>query len=210
MAGGGETVDLNRSDGFHRAMFLLLPGQVQALKAEAFKVRRFRGGNAVIVVRHRMNEQTRKCAVAHGDTPHKPAALWCAFDFDAVGGGGNIAIPNLHILHTAGHFAANADAVATLAVAVEHADVLGGSVDFIALRIFAGFDGDGIILGFKLSCKQGAVCGGVRVPAVAVPDAARTQYAVVGYNVVAVNHVDIPRRAILQGQPSDADMDAVA
>src|SRR5699024_7517261 len=47
------------------------------------------------------------------------------------------------------------------------------------------------------------------VPAVAVPDALRAEGAVIGDDVPAVDHVDVPAGAVGQGQPGDADVPAV-
>ena len=95
------------------------------------------------------------------------------------------------------------------AAAVEHPHPAGGPADGVALGVFARFDGHCVVLGAKDRGKQGAVLAGVGVPAVAVPDALRAEGAVIGDDVPAVDHVDVPAGAVGQGQPGDADVPAV-
>ena len=85
-----------------------------------------------------------------------------------------------------------------------------GTVDFVALGVFAALDGDSVVPREELRRKQRAVRRGVRVPAVAVPDALGHKGAVVGLDVVAVDHVDVPGRAVFQRDTADPDVLTVA
>src|SRR5699024_7678594 len=112
---------------------------------------------------------------------HIAAALGGAFDLHAAGTGGHVAVPDVYVLYAAAHLAANADAVPAKALAVKHTDVFCGPGDLVALGVFAGFDGDRVVLRLKHGGEQRAVGGGIGVPAVAVPDADGAQGAVVGH-----------------------------
>ena len=101
--------------------------------------------------------------------------------------------------HAAAHLAADADAVAEAAVAVEHPDVLGRAVDDITLRIFARFDSHRIVAGAELTGKKRAVRGGIWVPAIAVPHTIRFDGTVVGHDLVGVDHVQVPAGTVGKG-----------
>ena len=168
------------------------------------------GRDAVVVVRHGVDQHPGHPAVPHGDVPHIAAPLGRALDLDAVGGVGDVAVPNLYPLHAAAHLAADGDAVAQLAGAVKDADVPGGAADAVALGVFAGLDGHHVVPGGEPAGEQRAALAGIGVPAVAVPHAFRAEGAVVGDDVLAVDHMDVPAGAVLQGQAGDAHVGAVA
>ena len=187
-----------------------LAGQGQPLKEAMAELRRCFGGGAVIVVGHAVQHDTGRNAVLHGYAAHIAAALGGGLDLDARQRVCKVAVPDLHILHAAAHLAADADAVAAVAAAVKHPDVGAGAADFIALGVLAALDGHGIVPRKELAGKQCAVRRGVGVPAVPVPDALRHKGAVVGLDIVAVDHVDIPRRAVFEGDAADPDIFTVA
>ena len=85
-----------------------------------------------------------------------------------------------------------------------------GPRDDVALRVLAGLDGDRVVAGIERGGKERAVLARVRVPAVAVPHALGAEDAVVGHHLVAVDHVHVPGRAVLQRQAADAHVFAVA
>lgn len=140
---------------------------------EVFQNGRHIGANAIIVVAYRMHHRMGKGAVPHFHIPDVAAALFRCFDFQPGGGHRHITVPDLHILHAAAHLAADADAVAETAVAVEHPDVLRRAIDDVALRVLAGLDGHRIVAGAELAGEDRAVGGGIRIPAIAVPHAVR-------------------------------------
>ena len=169
------------------------------LIAEIFQNGRHSGADAVIVVAHRMHHHMRKGAVPHLHIPDIAATLFRGLDLQPGGGYRHVAVPDLHILHAAAHLAADADAVAEAAVAVEHPDVLGRAVDDITLRIFARFDSHRIVAGAELTGKKRAVRGGIWVPAIAVPHTIRFDGTVVGHDLVGVDHVQVPAGTVGKG-----------
>lgn len=148
-----KTINFNGGNGFHCAVLLFLSGQMQPFKVEIFKIRRLWSRNAVIIVWNRMNEQAGEGAVAYSDIAHISTTLRGSFDFNAIGRGSYIAISNLHICNTAGHFTANTDTMTAVAVAVKYADMLCRTINGITFGILTGFDGNGVIFGFKFRCK---------------------------------------------------------
>ena len=74
-------------------------------------------------------------AVAYSDIAHISATLRGSFDFNAIGRGSYIAIPNLHICNTARHFTANTDTMTAVAVAVKYADMLCRTINGITFGI---------------------------------------------------------------------------
>ena len=172
---------------------------------------RLAGGRfAVVVVGHGVYQQAGGGAVPHRHAAHIAAALGRGLNLNARPAVGQVAIPNLHILDAAAHLAAQADAVPGGAATIEHINMSAGAADFVALRIFAGLDGHSVAAGGKLAGKQRAVGAGVRVPAVAVPHALGYKAAVVGSDVVAVDHVLVPAGTVFQRQAVYPHIAAVA
>ena len=89
-----KTINFNGGNGCHCAVLLFLSGQMQPFKVEIFKIRLLWSRNAVIIVWNRMNEQAGEGAVAYSDIAHISATLRGSFDFNAIGRGSYIAIPN--------------------------------------------------------------------------------------------------------------------
>ena len=167
-------------------------------------------GDAVVVVPHLADQHPGQTAAPHRQALHAAAPLFGALDHDAELGVLQVAVPDPDILNPAADLAANADAMAKAAAAVKHPNPPGGTVDAVSLGVFARLDGHRIVLGVEGAAKEGAVLAGIRVPAVAVPDALGAEGAVIGDNVPAVNHVDIPAGAVGQGQARNPHMGAVA
>ena len=187
-----------------------LGGQGKPLKEAVLELRRGTGGHTVVIVRYAVQHDAGRDAVPHGHAAHIAAALGRGLDLNAGQRVRQIAVPDLHVLHAAAHLAADADAVAAVAVAVKHPDMRAGTVDFVALGVLAALDGDSVVPRGELRRKQRAVRRGIRVPAVAVPDALGHKGAVVGLDVVAVDHVDVPGRAVFQRDTADPDVLTVA
>ena len=185
-------------------------GQGQPLKPAMAELRRLGGGFAVVIVGYAVQNYPRGGAIAHGHAAHIAAALGCGLDLNAVQRVGKVAVPNLHVLHTAAHLAADADAVAVPDAAVKHLDVGAGTADFVSLGVFAALDGNCVVAGMELAGEQCAVCRGIRVPTVAVPDALGFKNTVVGLDIIAVDHVESPRRTVFERNTAEPDILAVA
>ena len=148
-----KTINFNGGNGFHCAVLLFLSGQMQPFKVEIFKIRRLWSRNAIIIVWNRMNEQAGEGTVAYSDIAHISTTFRGSFDFNAIGRSSYIAIPNLHICNTTRLFTANTDTMTAVAVAVKYADMFCRTIDGVTFRILTGFDGNGVIFGFKFRCK---------------------------------------------------------
>ena len=99
----------------------------------------------MVMYTSRIPWKSRTTAVPHGHTAHIAAALGRGLDLDAGQRVCQITVPDLHVLHAAAHLAADADAVAAVAAAVKHPDMRAGTVDFVALGVFAALDGDSVV-----------------------------------------------------------------
>src|SRR5699024_2912457 len=116
-------------------------GEGQVLKPEVTENRRPGPGRPVVVVGHLADHDPGQDAPPHRQPLHPAAPLSGALDHDAVLGVCQVAVPNGHILDAAADLAADADAVAKDAAAVEHPHPAGGPADGVALGVFARFDG---------------------------------------------------------------------
>lgn len=146
--------------------------------------------------------------ISHVDVFHESASHGVAFDSQGaiqVGAVHN-AVFDKDISHTAGHFAAHNDAsVAVLHLAVAHHDILGGDIDPPAVVVFAGFDRDTIVSRIEITALDQNIAAGIGITSVAVwPVIFDSEIS--DRDVLAVDGVYIPERAVDEGESLDQDV----
>ena len=94
-----------------------------------------------------------------------------------------VTVPDPYVPDTAGHLASQREPVSELADAVKDPYVFTWSVDDISLRIFPCFDCHRVVSCIKGAAENRTIPGGIRVPAISVPDISGTEMASVCHNI---------------------------
>ena len=144
--------------------------------------------------------------VAIGDVLHQSASAGGGLEADGCGVVGvHDAVLDDDVADAAGGLAAHVDAGAACAeVGVLDKDVFGGTVDAQSIGVFAGLDGEAIVIGVDVDAIDMHMLGGVDVHAVgAGGGVVAADGDAFDLNILAVEDEEAPYGLVLQGDAGD-------
>ena len=168
-------------------------------------------GRARIVVRH-FDGRVRRIfddPIIEADILQQPAAAARALDADAAVGSLRHDIARHHVADAAGGLAAQHHrAMPVMDGAIGDGDVFRDAVDAQTVRVFAGFDADGVVAGVEIGIRDAHVARRIDIHAVGVGAREALDDHIADYDVVAIENVQHPHG---RAQNMDAfDQDVLA